>query len=234
LAIINRGSCVGVLYRASSGASCRNGYCVHNGRLVGGVVNATSNTLNVTTSIDTTNLQSYYGVLLSHLAVDSSTGQVTQQYLYFRRNQIQMVRVTPYTGYNDPNCQRANHYNIPNIIYPGECVGIRYRSGNEWRISNGRYLYWTGQINHCIFDERPQSTNRQFLRQLWYSHWILDPNNERNIVPRKASRGRGAPGGETRVYVFKNRIPSNGQTVLVKAASPVNSPSRPYRIVYQS
>ncbi len=94
--------------------------------MVGGVINATSNTLNVTTSIDTTKLQSYYGILLSHLAVDSSKGQVTQQYLYFRRNQIQMVRVTPYTGYNDPNCQRVNHYNIPNIIYPGECVGIRY------------------------------------------------------------------------------------------------------------
>ncbi len=71
---------------------------------VGGIINATSNTLNVTTSIDTTNLQSYYGSLLSHLAVDSSTGQVTQQYLYFRRNQIQMVRVTPYTGYNDSSC----------------------------------------------------------------------------------------------------------------------------------
>ncbi|WP_129709835.1 hypothetical protein [Priestia megaterium] len=131
MAIINRGFCIGILYRASSGASCRNDYCVHNGRLVGGVINANSNMLNVTTSIDTTNLQSYYGILLSHLAVNSSTGEVTQQYLYFRRNQIQMVRVTPYTGYNDPNCQRANHNNISNVIYPGECVGIRYRLGNE-------------------------------------------------------------------------------------------------------
>ncbi|USD19265.1 hypothetical protein ND894_15155 [Priestia megaterium] len=233
MTLINSGTCVGVLYRANAGASCRNGYCVHNGRLVGGVISSNAGTLTVTRSIDNTKLQTYNGILLSHRAVNRTTGQVTQQYLYFRKNQLEKVEVTPYTQYSDPSCQRESHYNIPDIIYPGECVGIRYLAGDEWHIGNGRYLYWTGQVNHCIFDERSQSTNRQFLRQIWYVHWILDPNNERNIIPQKTSRGRGSPRGERRIYVFKNLLPANGETVLVKAASPVNSASWPFRIIYQ-
>lgn len=84
-----------------------------------------------------------------------------------------------------------------------------------------------------LIDERSQSTNRQFLRQIWYAHWVLDPKNERNIIHQKTSRGPGSPRGERRIYVFKNLLPANGETVLVKAASPVNSASWPFRIIYQ-
>ncbi|WP_129708384.1 hypothetical protein [Priestia megaterium] len=77
MTLINSGTCVGVLYRANTGASCRNGYCVHNGRLVGGVISSNAGTLTVTRSIDNTKLQTYNGILLSHRAVNRTTGQVT-------------------------------------------------------------------------------------------------------------------------------------------------------------
>lgn len=229
LVVIVRGTCVGVSYRASSGASCRNGYCVHNGRLVGGVTSITNNTINVTTSVQNTNLSAYQGILLSHLAVNPITGQVTQQYLFINRNRLQSVRVTPYTKYRDANCHRESHYNIPDIIYPGECVGIRFFVNNRYEISNGRYLYWQGATNHCRFNERPQSTNRRYVRQIWYSHWILNPNNPADIIDQKKSRGRGAPGNEHRIYVFKLRDPFNGEIIPV---TPILSNRRNLRIIY--
>lgn len=215
MAILNRGTCVGVLYRANQGASCNSsGYCVHNGRLVGGVLSIDTNTIRVSRSIDNNNLQSYRGIILSHLAINANnpSGPPVQQYLYFTLNQLRKVERTPYFG----DCPTSTHNNISNIIYPGECVGIRYYDvmKNQFNIHMGRYLYWIGQTTHCILDERPQSTNRQFLREIWYSHWILDPYNPTNIIPEQTSRSHVQ--GQRRIYVYKLKIPSNGESIQIQ------------------
>lgn len=237
MATIVSGACVGVFYRdpTNSGADCRNSYCVHNGRLVGGVINETATTIRVSRSINSSNLKAYRGIILSHLALSTDRTQVIQQFLYFSRNQLISVKDTPFSRFNTPNCTRETHDTIPNIIYPGECVGIQYLDANNvWQIKNGRYLYWRGQTNHCILDLRPQSTNRQSLREIFYSHYVL--NNQpipTDIVPQKTSRGRGAGRGESRVFVYKLRIPENNELINIK---PVVSPSgffRSRRIIYQ-
>jgi len=233
LVVLNRGTCVGVLYRANQGASCNSsGYCVHNGRLVGGVLSIDNNTIRVSRTVDNANLHLYRGIILSHLAINANnpSGPPVQQYLYFTSNQLIKVERTPYFG----DCPTATHDNIPNIIYPGECVGIRYRyydvMRNQFRfnIHLGRYLYWIGQTTHCILDERPQSTNRQSLREIWYSHWILDPFNPANIVPDQTSRSHAQ--GEHRIYVYKLRVPSNGESIQIQRVPGSREHSR--RIVY--
>ncbi|MBM7717217.1 hypothetical protein JOC94_004242 [Bacillus thermophilus] len=230
MAILTRGTCVGVLYRANQGASCNtSGYCVHNGRLVGGVLSIDNNTIRVSRTVNNANLQQYRGIILSHLAINANnpSGRPRQQYLYFTTNQLRKVLRTPYYG----SCQTATRDNVRDIIYPGECVGIMYYdvNANRYNVHLGRYLYWVGQRRHCILDERPQSTNRQFLRAIWYSHWILDPANPANIIPTPTSRSHAM--GERRIFVYKLRIPANGQSIRIQRVP--GSRQRPRRIIYQ-
>ncbi|MCD7035128.1 hypothetical protein LRR81_12850 [Metabacillus sp. GX 13764] len=217
MAIINRGQVVGVSYRAESGASCRGAYCVHNGRLVGGILSITSTTIRVSTTVNTNALQNYRGIILSHLAVNQS-GAITQQFLYFSRSQLQVVpskpniRVTPYAGFGLPGCTTENHYNDPIRVYPGEGVGIRYfdTATGRWNIGNGRYLYWRGAANRCILN---QNTNLPALRQIYYSHYVLT-DTQGTIAARK--RNIGPATGQTNIFVQKLRIPSNGEIIRMR------------------
>jgi len=238
LAIIPHGACVGVFYRdaTNSGAECGNGYCVHNGRLVGGIVNETSNTITVKKDIDMNKLHSYKGILLSHLALSTNPSQVIQQYLNISSNRLITVKVTPFSKFNVPKCSLNPHYTIPNIIYPGECIGIQYLDvTGTWQIRNGRYLYWKDQkTNHCIFDERPNSIDRNSLRELFYSHYVLNnPTKPTDIIAQPMSRGRGTGRGESRVFVYKLMVPLNKELIPVK---PVVSPPGSFTkktIIYQ-
>ncbi|MDN4525128.1 hypothetical protein [Fictibacillus fluitans] len=209
MAIIRNGSCVGVLYRASQGADCAGGFCVHNGRFIGGVVSRTGNTLNVRRNISNTNLGAFDGIIISHWAINPTSGQATLQHLWFRRARLADVRLIPNAG----PCPSTPPSNNPRIITPGECVGIKYRQGNVWMIRNGRYLFWTGQTRHCILDERSSSTNLQFLRSITYSDYTINPATLQ-LSPRPFVT-RGLPNQRIN-FVFKTTVPSNGQTVRVQ------------------
>jgi hypothetical protein len=226
LATIHHGSCVGVQYGASHGAECVDGHCVHNGRFVGAVTGRSGNTLTLAGSISTTNLHSAYGIVLSHWAI-SHEGHAHLQHLFFNKNRLQDIGLTPFSQYT--SCQSTQNYSDFHTIYPGECVGIKYRKGDKWYIRNGKYLHWYGKKQHCNLHEGPHSTNLQYLNSITYSHWVIDHATHK-ITHKSISRGPATSGKEQINYVFKTIVPANGQEVYIQ--DPVDFSSVKLRISY--
>ena len=130
MATIHHGSCVGVQYGASHGAECVDGHCVHNGRFVGAVTGRSGNTLTLARSISTEHLHSSYGIVLSHWAI-SPEGHAHLQHLFFNKSRLQDIGLTPFSQYT--SCQSTQNYNDLHTIYPGECVGIKYKKAERGR-----------------------------------------------------------------------------------------------------
>jgi hypothetical protein len=139
MAIIQSGSCIGVLYRQG------NQVLVHNGRFRAARYGNTWQA-----SVDTNRPPNEISIAHWNIGADLLPFLERDRRL---RNILQ-VALTPDLPANHPfRC--ANFRNIPpgNRILPGTCVGVWFRNPNgTLDIKNGRYLYWLDNSgrHHCV------------------------------------------------------------------------------------
>lgn len=232
MATIRQGSCVGILYRPPMGqckpdqcqtysGSC---HCVHNGRFVGAVTKLGNTKVHLSRTLNTSNLKSVTGVLLRHWSIGKSSDKnsIFLEYLFFPVTRLESIDITPFKNLDRPVPPPGNPCSQPpkgsprkpNTVYPGDCVGIRFRKPNKlWDIKNGKYLFWQkGSASHCQWNT--QAANNP--DKVWYSHWIVR-QSEPHFESVATNRGPQSSGMETGVslHPITGYNPKEGSKITI-------------------
>lgn len=217
MALIRQGSCIGVLYRPPQGkckadqcqtysGSC---HCVHNGRLVGAVTKLGNTQIHISRTLNTSTLNSLAGVLIRHWNIGNPNDKnsIFLEYLFIPISSLESIKVTPFKNLDRPvpppgnPCSQppAGSTRKPNTVYPGDCVGIRFRKTNkQWDIKNGKFLFWqkSGK-DHCQWNTKMQNNPDK----AWYSHWIVRKTSP-HFQSVASNRGPKSSGMETGISIF--------------------------------
>ncbi|MGA8944024.1 MAG: hypothetical protein WB502_15120 [Thermoactinomyces sp.] len=177
---IRVGSCVGVLYWSSScsGAcliSNNRCFCVHNGRFKYAIY-GNQRVHQLTTPLS----QMPDAVVISHWTIQGGQPRLETNRKITR---IADIRLTPdlssSSSFYCANFRRTPSTNPANVILPGTCFGVYYRTNGGRDIKNGRYLFWLDQNGnrHCVIYRR-QTT--PYL--VYYYHYNIQRNPNTGII----------------------------------------------------
>ncbi|RNB90407.1 hypothetical protein EDM56_07795 [Brevibacillus fluminis] len=217
MAFVRQGSCIGVLYTSPT-AGCKSPqcqpysgrcHCVHNGRFVGAVTKIGNTFVHVSKTLDTTKLKSYQGIILRHWNIRNpkNKNSIFLEFLFLPISRLENVAITPFRLLDRPvpppgnPCSQPTKGSVrkPNTIYPGDCIGIRFRyPNNDWDIKNDKYLFYQrGGNSFCPWNTKKQNNPDK----VWYAHWIV-----RKAAPHflsvASNRGPKSLGKETAISLF--------------------------------
>lgn len=179
--LINRGSCVGVLYWDNH----KKEWAVHNGRLAH--------------PIQVNGQHPPHSVWIAHWTIGRQPHAVPHKEIRHLTG-VREVRLTHDFSPQDPRyC--LNYRGRPNTvltIYPGTCFGIYFTHSNGRRdVKNGRFLYWEKKHeppgrHHCVIHR----TNIGDIEEVYYAHYDIPKGaNRKNflqpppLVPAPGRRG---------------------------------------------
>lgn len=228
---IRQGSCIGILYKPPIGecqeTQCQKYeggcHCVHNGRLVGAVTKLGNTEIHLSQTLNNLHLANYQGVLFRHWnRPNANSKAIFLEYLFIPSTRIQSVQVIPFKKLYRPvpippgnSCSqpKPGQKRKPNIVYPGDCVGIHFRkTDNKWDIKNGKYLFWERYRSRCTWNLKKNN----HPDKVWYAHWVV---NSKNPHFRSVATSRGPKSGKMEANISIHPItgyhPSEGTAIPV-------------------
>lgn len=191
MAIIYKGSCVGVLYWDKQ----KGEWAVHNGRLA------------APNKVNTAHLP--HSVSVAHWTIANHVNAIPHKEIRHLTG-VREVRRTHDLHVSDPRYCAA-YRGKPNTvltIYPGTCFGIYFKDANGRRdVKNGRLLYWVKRHesgHHCVVNRNRIGQ----ISEIVYAHYNIpkgsnNPHIPPKLVPEVRSRGIN---GETVIDVYRTTL----------------------------